>query len=326
MPRSTLSSNSLEAPTSLEAPAAPGTPGTSRPGVPRRRAARRSRRWPRWLVGLAFVAPSLLVLGVVIAFPVVDTVWLSLMETRGKDRTVFVGLANYGRLLQDADFWSAFRNSISFTAGSVLGHILLGLAVALLLNQRIPFRPVFRVISLVPWMFAPVVVAMTWRWMLDAQLGVINFLLASLGLRGPFLWFESARLALPAIILTNIWRGFPFASITLLAALQAIPKEQYEAAAVDGASSLMQFRFVTLPHLRFALVIIATLDTIWNFKHFDLIQVMTNGGPAGATEMLTTLTYKVSFENFEFGYAAAMGVVMSLILLATTVVYVRRIL
>jgi len=315
MPRSTRSSSN----TAAEA----GIP--RKPRNPRPTSRARVRRWPRWAVGMAFVAPSFLVLGTVVAFPVANTIWLSFMKTQGKT-TTFVGLANYSRLFQDPDFWSAFHNSVTFTLGSVAGHILLGLAVALLLHQRIPFRPVFRVISLVPWMFAAVVVAMTWRWMLDAQLGVINALLASLGFRGPFLWFESARLALPAIIVTNIWRGFPFASITLLAALQAIPKEQYEAASVDGASSFGQFRFVTLPHLRFALVIIATLDTIWNFKHFDLIQVMTNGGPAGATEVLTTLAYKVSFENFEFGYAAALGVVMSLILLATTVVYVRRIL
>jgi len=275
---------------------------------------------------MAFVAPSFLVLGTVVAFPVCNTLWLSVMESRGKAGVVFVGLANYTRLLHDPEFWAAFQNSTTFTIGSVLGHLVLGLLTALLLNQRIPFRPLFRIISLVPWMFAAVVVAMTWRWMLDAQLGIINAALASLGLRGPFLWFEKARLALPAIVVTNIWRGFPFASITLLAALQAIPKEQYEAAAVDGASPLMQFRFVTLPNLKFALIIVATLDTIWNFKHFDLIQVMTNGGPAGATEVLTTLAYKASFENFEFGYAAAMGVVMSLILVATTVVYVRRIL
>jgi multiple sugar transport system permease protein len=108
------------------------------------------RRWPRWLVGLAFVAPSLLVLGTVIAFPVLDTVRLSFMETRGKGQTVFVGLANYWRLLQDAEFWAAFGNSVTFTVGSVAGHILLGLGTALLLNQRIPFRPVFRIISLVP--------------------------------------------------------------------------------------------------------------------------------------------------------------------------------
>jgi multiple sugar transport system permease protein len=248
------------------------------------------------------------------------------MKTMGRDKTVFVGLENYVRLAQDPDFWWACRNSVFFTVGSVAGHILLGLGVALLLNQRIPFRPLFRIVSLVPWMFAAVVVAMTWRWLLDAQLGIINFMLASLGLPGPFLWFENSALALPAIIVTNIWRGFPFASVTLLAALQAIPAEQYEAASVDGATPFMQFRYVTLPHLQFALVIIATLDTIWNFKHFDLIQVMTNGGPAGATEVLTTLAFRVSFENFEFGYAAAIGVAMSVILLATTVVYVRRIL
>jgi multiple sugar transport system permease protein len=312
MPRSTRSSSNA---VSAGVPRYAGDPG-----------ARARRPWPRWVVGMAFVAPSFLVLGTVVAFPVCNTLWLSVMESRGKAGLTFVGLANYARLLHDPEFWAAFQNSTTFTLGSVLGHLVLGLLTALLLNQRIPFRPLFRVISLVPWMFAAVVVAMTWRWMLDAQLGIINAALVSLGLHGPFLWFENARLALPAIIVTNIWRGFPFASITLLAALQAIPKEQYEAAAVDGASPLKQFRFVTLPNLRFALIIVATLDTIWNFKHFDLIQVMTNGGPAGATEVLTTLVYKASFENFEFGYAAAMGVVMSLILLATTVVYVRKIL
>jgi ABC-type sugar transport system permease subunit len=176
-------------------------------------------------------------------------------------------------------------------------------------------------------MFSAVVVAITWRWMLDAQFGIINHLLTKLGVwRGPILWFENPNLALPALIVTNIWRGFPFASVALLAALQTIPNEQYEAAAVDGATPFRQFCHITLPNLRFTLTVVVTLDTIWNFKHFDLVQVMTNGGPAGATEVLTTLAYKVSFENFEFGYAAAMGVVMSLILLATTVIYVRRIL
>ncbi len=313
-------------PSSSSNSAAAGTPRTAPLEGPRPRRAVPSRLWPKWLVGLAFVMPAFVVLAAVVVFPMTSTVWLSFMKTVGRDGTVFVGLGNYTRLVQDPDFWWSFRNSMFFTLGSVAGHIVLGLGVALLLNHRIPFRPLFRIISLVPWMFAAVVVAMTWRWLLDAQLGVINYMLSNLGLRGPFLWFENSALALPAIIVTNIWRGFPFASVTLLAALQAIPPEQYEAASVDGASPFMQFRYVTLPHLEFALVIVATLDTIWNFKHFDLIQVMTNGGPAGATEVLTTLAYKVSFENFEFGYAAAIGVAMSIILLATTVVYVRRIL
>ena len=280
-----------------------------------------SRRWPRGLTGLAFVAPAVVMLGTVIAFPVADAVWLSFTGSEQR----FVGLANYGRLIGDRDFWSALENSVLFTVASVLGHLVLGLATALLLNQAIPFRQVFRVITLVPWTLAAVVVAMTWRWMLDPQLGIINAVLASWGIRG-IPWFDNPYLALLAIIVTNIWRGFPFASIALLAALQAIPKEQYEAAAVDGASAPRQFRYVTLPHLRFTLVIVATLDTIWNFKHFDLVQIMTNGGPAGATEVLTTLTYKVSFENLEFGYASAIGVVMSLVLLTVTVFYVRRVL
>ena len=282
----------------------------------------------RWRVNpaYAFTLPAISLLALVLLVPLGDVFYLS-VHTDGSNGTMeFTGLSNYRQFLDDPMFWNAVRNTAIFTVGSVILHLLLGMGAALLLNRKIVGRTVFRVIALVPWMFSAVVVAMTWRWMLDAQLGIINAALAGLGLRGPFLWFENARLALPAIIVTNIWRGFPFASITLLAALQAIPKEQYEAAAVDGASPLRQFRFVTLPNLRFALIIVATLDTIWNFKHFDLIQVMTNGGPAGATEVLTTLVYKASFENFEFGYAAAMGVVMSLILLATTVVYVRKIL
>lgn len=282
------------------------------------------RRWPRRLTGLAFVGPTIVVLGAVIAFPAADAVWLSFTGSRGQEQ-IFVGIANYARLIGDPDFWLALKNSAFFTTGSVLGHLAIGLATALLLNQAIPFRQLFRVITLAPWTLAAVVVAMTWRWMLDPQLGIINAILAGWGVRG-IPWFENPHLALVAIIVTNIWRGFPFASIALLAALQAIPKEQYEAAAVDGASATKQFRYVTLPHLRFTLVVVATLDTIWNFKHFDLVQIMTNGGPAGATEVLTTLMYKVSFENLEFAYAAAIGVVMSLVLLAVTVFYVRRVL
>ncbi len=301
-----------------------GTPGVVLEKRFRPAAIFRRGRWPRRYTGLAFVAPTLVVLGAVVAFPVADAVWLSFTKTRGQTQT-FVGLANYARLIGDSDFWLALKNATLFTTGSVFGHLAVGLATAVLLNQIIPFRQLFRIITLVPWTLAAVVVAMTWRWMLDPQLGIINAILVGVGVRG-VPWFDNPHLALLAIVVTNIWRGFPFASIALLAALQAIPKEQYEAAAVDGASPFRQFRYVTMPHLKFTLVIVATLDTIWNFKHFDLVQIMTNGGPAGATEVLTTLTYKVSFENLEFGYAATIGVVMSLVLLGVTIFYVRRIL
>ncbi|MFI5341425.1 MAG: carbohydrate ABC transporter permease [Candidatus Methylomirabilales bacterium] len=285
-----------------------------------------SRGVPGW-EGIVFVAPAVLVLAAVVAFPVADVLVLSLYKTVSRTRSIFVGLGNYQRLWADPGFWSALRNSIAFTAGSVLGHVIIGLGFALVLNGIRRGRTLFRVVSLVPWMFSAVVVAITWRWMLDAQFGIINHLLTQLGIwRGPILWFENPSLALPALIMTNIWRGFPFASVALLAALQTIPNEQYEAAAVDGAMPFQRFCHITLPNLRFTLTVVVTLDTIWNFKHFDLVQVMTNGGPAGATEVLTTLAYKVSFENFQFGYAAAMAVVMSLVLLATTVIYVRRIL
>jgi len=282
-------------------------------------------RWLRGWEGPAFVAPAILVLAIVVVFPVGEALRLSLTSGQAAGRSTFVGLGNYQRLLANSAFWSAFRNSTMFTVSGVLGHLLLGLGTALLLNQCIRWRTPLRVVSLVPWMFSAVVVAITWRWMLDPHFGVINVMLARLGFPGPYLWFEQPTLAMVALVVTNIWRGFPFASITLLAALQAIPREQYEAAAVDGAAAVHQFLYITLPNLRFAISIVATLDTIWNFKHFDLVQVMTHGGPAGATEMLTTLVYRASFENFEFGYAAAIGVVMSIIMVATTLIYVRRI-
>jgi len=142
-----------------------GAPGTLVQGAPSR-APVRWMRWSQRFTGAAFVAPTVLVLGLVVVFPVADALWLSVTRPQGR-RQVFAGLANYARLLHDHDVWSAFSNSVSFTAGSVLGHLALGLATALLLNQAIPFRQVFRVITLVPWMFAGVVVAMTWRWMLD---------------------------------------------------------------------------------------------------------------------------------------------------------------
>ncbi len=298
--------------------------GIGTAGMPRaRRVTHRLRGWE----GYAFVMPAILVIAAVVAFPIGNVIALSFHRTLSRTESVFVGLQNYQRILGDTAFWSAFGNSAIFTVGSVLGHLILGIGIAVLLNSVRRGRTLFRVVALVPWMLSAVVVAITWRWMLDAQLGIINFLVAKVGLwRGPILWFEGPHLALFALIATNIWRGFPFASVVLLAALQAIPNEQYEAAAVDGATSFEQFRHITLPNLRFALIVVMTLDTIWNFKHFDLVQVMTNGGPAGATEMLTTLTYKVGFENFEFGYAAAMGVVISVILLIATIIYVRRVL
>ncbi len=282
------------------------------------------RRW-RLNPAYAFTLPAILLLALVLLVPLGDVFYLS-VHTDGPGGTLeFAGLANYRQFLDDPMFWNAVRNTTVFTVGSVILHLLLGMGAALLLNRKIVGRTVFRVIALVPWMFSSVVVAVLWNWMYSPQFGVINDILDRLGFHGAaeIAWLGELHLALPAVIFANAWRGFPFVMIMVLAGLQTIPREEYEAANVDGASGLAAFRYVTLPHLRFVIGIAVILDSIWTFRYFDLIQVMTHGGPANATEVLVTLVYRNSFEYFKFGYASAIAVVTFFILLGFTLLYVR---
>lgn len=276
----------------------------------------------------AFTLPAITLLALVLLVPLGDVFYLSVHTDASGGNLTFAGLSNYRRFLDDPLFWNAVRNTSIFTVGSVVLHLLLGMGAALLLNRDIKGRTVFRVIALVPWMFSSVVVAVLWNWMYSPQFGVINDILDRLGIHSAaeIAWLGDLDLALPAVIFANAWRGFPFVMIMVLAGLQTIPREQYEAADVDGASGLAAFRYVTLPHLRFVIGIAVILDCIWTFRYFDLIQVMTRGGPASATEVLVTLVFRNSFEYFNFGYASAIAVVTFLILLGFTLVYVRTVL
>lgn len=272
--------------------------------------------------GLLFVSPAVLVLVTVLAVPILTVVAGSL---RGEGALRGTATLQYFRdILQDRRFWGAFANTLLFTAGSVVLHLAVGLPVALLLNQKIPGRKFFRIIIMLPWMLSSVVVAVTWRWLYDAQFGIVNDLLRRAGIMTHQLdILGDPSWAMPAVIVANLWRGFPFMTLILLAALQAIPIEQHDAAAVDGASSWQVFRFVTLPNLLYPLVLVVTLDALFNFRYFDLIQVMTAGGPAGRTEVLTTLVYRSAFESFDSGHASAVAVIMFLVVLGFALVYTR---
>jgi multiple sugar transport system permease protein len=281
----------------------------------------------RWRVNpaYAFTLPAISLLALVLLVPLGDVFYLS-VHTDGSNGTMeFTGLSNYRQFLDDPMFWNAVRNTAIFTVGSVILHLLLGMGAALLLNRKIVGRTVFRVIALVPWMFSSVVVAVLWNWMYSPQFGVINDILDRIGIHSAaeIAWLGDLNLAMPAVIFANAWRGFPFVMIMVLAGLQSIPREEYEAANVDGASGMAAFRYVTLPHLRFVIGIAVILDSIWTFRYFDLIQVMTHGGPANATEVLVTLVFRNSFEYFKFGYASAIAVVAFFILLGFTLLYVR---
>jgi multiple sugar transport system permease protein len=300
---------------------------TALPGEARREDRRRV--WQRTASGLSgplFVLPAMLVLALVLVFPLVYVI-LTSFQGAGSSPGLRPTLANYTQLLQDARFGTALWNTVVFTVVSVVFHLLLGVAAALLVHRPVVARAFFRIALLAPWTVAPVVVGVVWKWMYNAQFGIINDVLLRLGvLSEGHAWLGDATFAMPALVLANVWRGFPFIMIVALAGLQAIPIEQYEAAAVDGATSVQQFRYVTLPNLQYILYVSGLLDTIWMFRHFDLVQVMTAGGPAGATDVLSTLIFRTSFEYLQFPYASAMAVAMFAALFVLMMVYLRAVL
>jgi multiple sugar transport system permease protein len=274
--------------------------------------------------GYWFVAPATLVLLLVLVVPVVHVLYESFVWTTSSRVRVAPSLRNYAALAEDEVVRVAAANTVTFTVVSVLGHLVIGLAVALLLNQEIRGRAVFRNLALLPWMLPPAVVATGWAWLYHNPFGMLNPFLIGLGLlSAPRAWLASPDTAMGAVVVANLWRGFPFISLILLAGLQAIPGALYEAAGVDGAGTWARFRHVTLPGLKRVMLIALTLDVINTVKYFDLIWVMTAGGPANRTEVLSTLIYRLAFQFFRPGRAAALAMVMVAALAVFSVFYVR---
>jgi len=236
----------------------------------------------------------------------------------------FVGLANYVKIATDPTFWLVLRQSALWVTGSLAFQFLLGLALALLLNERFPARGLYRSLILSPWAISGVIIAIMWKWMYNPQVGVLNEILVRLGLVSHRLAFlADPSTALPAVIFTNIWRGTPFFAVMLLAALQAVPKELYEAAAMDGAGPWQRFLHVTLPSIVPMIFAALLLRTIWIFNDVDLIFVMTDGGPVRASETLATFLYKKASRDLDFGMGSALAMVMFAILMTITALYYR---
>ena len=270
---------------------------------------------------LIFIFPSILILTILFTFPL-GQMLVNSVQAQGD----FFSLKNYSVLVKMEEFWVSFKNLLLFTVVSVSGHIIIGLIIALLVNIPIKGQKLFRSISLLPWMLPPAVVATTWAWMYHTPFGIINPLLQSIGLiNQPIAWLSTKETAMASLLITNLWRGYPFVSIILLAGLQAIPKQLYEAAEIDGAGSWQSFLFVTLPLLKKAILIAGLLDLMGTVKYFDMIWVMTRGGPAHATEVLATFIYKLFFMAMRPGVAAALGVVMLIALGIFTGIYLKLI-
>lgn len=274
---------------------------------------------PIWLLG-----PVAILLAVILIWPILQGITLSFFNTRILNYQAgrFIGLANFNALFQDEYFWNSLRVTAVYGAASVLVTYALGLGFALLLNRDFKGRGFIRTIFILPWAIPEVVAVLIFAWMLDPQFGVGNYLLVMIGvIEQPQAWLSQSHLALPALVALTAWQQFPLAMLILLAGLQTIPEEQYEAAKMDGAGAWTRFVHVTLPGLRSVNVILILLLILNSFRRVTMIYAMTRGGPARSTETLSVLTYNTAFEYQRVGYAAAVGTVLLVILLAFSMVY-----
>ncbi len=280
----------------------------------------------RGRLGYLFILPASLVLALVVVYPLVSLVWISLhrVEPLRGPAQPFIGLDNYSRLLRDGELLGSLGQTLVWTAGSVVLQFALGLVAAVILNESFRGRGIARALLLLPWAMPAIAGAFAWKWLYHAQYGLLNEILTGLGVveRG-INWLGDPATAMAAAIVTNTWRGFPFMMLMLLAAMQAIPRELYEASAVDGASFGRQLRHVTLPLVRPVVFVVTLLAGIWTFNNFTYIYVLTGGGPAGRTEILITYVYRNGFEYFRFGYAAALSIVLFGLVVVFSALYVR---
>jgi len=261
-----------------------------------------------------------MVMGAVVIYPILTTMWLSLTDAPliSLSSPSFTGLANYADWLSNPEFWRSLWITLAYTFGVTVGSYAIGLITAMLLNVEFPGRAILRGLVLLPWAIPEVAAVMTWNWMLDYQFGIVNSLLGSkIG------WVTDSAVAPWTVTIVTIWKQFPLATVVLLAGLQAIPRELYEASNVDGASRLQQFIYVTLPGLRPVNSVLIMMLILYTFKRISIIYLLTGGGPARATEILPVTTYLEAFKYFRLGSASAVGILALLFTLVITLVYSR---
>ena len=269
------------------------------------------------------VAPALLLLLLVYAYPILRSFWLSLFtKNLGTQlEPVFSGLSNYERMMGDGRFWQSLWNTLIFTSASVFLELVLGMAIALILNTAFTGRSLVRTAALLPWALPIALIGLAWTWIFNDQFGVWNDLLQRLGLIGAGInWLGNPITAMMAVIAADVWKTTPFMSILLLAGLQSISRELYEAHAMDGATRWQSFTTITLPLLMPQILIVLLFRFAGAFGVFDLIQVMTGGGPGGATEVVSLYIYATVMRYLDFGYGAALVVVTFLLLVAIVMI------
>lgn len=270
-----------------------------------------------------FLLIGVVVVGVVIGLPLMHAINLSLYKMESfVGEPEWVGLANYSRVLADHEFWNAFGNGTLIAITSILAQLVLGVGIAMVLNQSFPGQGLVRGIMILPYLLPTVVACLTFEWLLDGSYGLVKSLLASGGIP-MFDWSASRISATATIVLVSVWIWTPFVVTCVLAGLQGIPKQLYEAARVDGAGAWGQFWHVTLPCLRPVLTVVILLRGIWMFNKFDVVWLLTKGGPLNSTETLPVLAYRRAFQAFDVGGGAAVATISFAILALVITVYLK---
>jgi len=279
-------------------------------------------------VRLSFILPAMAILLLLTAYPLYLVFQMSFYDYSTYAQPTFAGFMNYVNVLRDEMFWVAFRNTLVFTFASLVLTIVTGMGFAVLLNQKVnaKVRAVFRSVLMFPWLISSAVVGSLWVLMLS-PFGLFNWILQQFGLISEGIaWLSEERFAMAGLVIANVWRGFPFAMLMILAAFQTVPDDIQEAALVDGANRTQRFLHIVLPSIRGILFTITTLELIWTFRVFDLVFLMTGGGPVHSTENLSTYVYFNAFRSLDFGHASATAIFMLGTMVCISVFYIRNIL
>ncbi|CAB4548433.1 unannotated protein [freshwater metagenome] len=274
--------------------------------------------------GMIFAGPAALFMFALVIYPMAYGMFISTQKTNLIDEWEFVGAKYYLQLISDSEFYQTLSTTTAFAACVVIGNMVLGLLLAVIVNQKIPLVNFFKVILMLPWLFPEVVVGLIWKWIFSPLFGLLNHFLFTFNLietETDVLGKETT--AFIGVVFVCIWKGYPIVMLMMMAGMKNIPQERYEAAAIDGANQWQQFRHITLPGLKPIILVAIILETAWWFKHFTIIWLMTAGGPAGRTEVVSLEIYLQAFTNFNFGRAAAESVIILAILMIVSLFYAR---
>lgn len=282
---------------------------------------RQRHNYTRWI----FVLPALLVVSILFIYPFLSSIFYSFTN---KNLIMpdyrFVGLANYKAVLADPTFWLSFFNSLKWTVFSLIGQVLVGFALALALNRIKRFQWLYKILLIIPWAFPTIVIAFSWQWILNGVYGYLPNMLVRLGFMEIAPNFLADRTwAFICLVFINIWFGAPLIMVNVLSALQTVPADQYEAAKIDGANTWQIFRYITLPHIKMVVGLLVVLRTIWVFNNFDIIYLITGGGPADATMTLPIFAYDLGWGSKLLGRSSAVTVLLFIFLLMVCFIYFK---